>query len=307
MADFFLDQKGVHFVFIAFEDQRRRSDILRKRIHPFELLAVMGHHFADAPQIVQSHGAIFAPAVALSAFARGHFKVSITNRFALTQDLAHLDNRFCMLATHFANPWGNIAFMAHYYAPVRQLVHRAHRQPAAPVEEFALLVSGSLPHSGFVIQYAAVQSEVVAAGDDLQRVNWHVLQGAHSLLWPPGAPPASPGPQALFAEDETTRDVDVDRQHDGLQYKMKACPAVISRFAPQPLACWAEYPRTARAPSPKTQRTQASRAIRQLVRRFPRDRRKGTWLGYRCLAVTGPARRQAGSAKSTARIRPRRE
>ncbi len=61
-----------------------------------------------------------------------------------------------------------------------------------------------------------MQRDVMAASDDLQRVELQVLDRAHGLLGALDAAPAPPGPQALLAEDEATGCIDVDGQHDGL-------------------------------------------------------------------------------------------
>ena len=55
---------------------------------------------------------------------------------------------------------------AHDHVPVRQLVHRPAGGPAAPVEEFALLIRRLFPQAGRIIEYAAVEREVLAAGND---------------------------------------------------------------------------------------------------------------------------------------------
>ncbi len=61
-----------------------------------------------------------------------------------------------------------------------------------------------------------MQRDVMAARDDLQRVELQVLHRAHGLLRALDAAPAPPGPQALLAEDEATGGLEVDGQHDGL-------------------------------------------------------------------------------------------
>ena len=124
-----------------------------------------------------------------------------------------------MLAGHAANARVAIvaiALAAHDHAPVRQLVHRSDGQPATPVEELALLVGQLFPHAGRVVEHAAVQRDVLAASDDLQRVELQVLHRAHGLLGALDAAPAPPGPQALLAEDEATGCIDVDGQHNEL-------------------------------------------------------------------------------------------
>jgi len=48
-----------------------------------------------------------------------------------------------------------------------------------------------------------VQLDVLTAGDDLQRVELQVFHLAHGQRHALNAVPASAGPKALFAEDET--------------------------------------------------------------------------------------------------------
>jgi len=55
-----------------------------------------------------------------------------------------------------------------------------------------------------------VQRNVLAASDDLQRVELQVLDLPHGLLRALDTAPAPPGPQALLAEDETTGYINVD-------------------------------------------------------------------------------------------------
>ena len=82
----------------------------------------------------------------------------------------------------------------HNDAPMRKFVHRPDGQPAAPVKELALLVSHVLPHSGLVIEHAAIQRNVLAARNDLQRIQLQVFHRAHRLLCALDAAPTPPGP-----------------------------------------------------------------------------------------------------------------
>lgn len=60
-----------------------------------------------------------------------------------------------------------------------------------------------------------MQRDVMAARDDLQRVELQVFHRAHGLLGARDASPAPPGPQALLAEDEATGCINIDGQHNG--------------------------------------------------------------------------------------------
>src|SRR5579871_5589860 len=86
-----------------------------------------------------------------------------------------------------------IAFAAHEHAPVWQLIHGPHGQPATPVKELTLLIGQVFPLTRPVIEDAAVQRNVLAARDDLQRVELQVLHGAHGSLSTLEASPAPPG------------------------------------------------------------------------------------------------------------------
>src|ERR1044071_4652511 len=62
--------------------------------------------------------------------------------------------------------------------------------------------------------------QAMRAMEYLQGVELQILHRTHGLFRPLKATPASPGPQALLAEDEATGRVDVDRQHDDLPERM---------------------------------------------------------------------------------------
>src|SRR5215212_10928281 len=124
-----------------------------------------------------------------------------------------------MFTSHAANSWVAIIAVTlamHDYAPVRQFVHRPDGQPPTPVEEFALLVGHLLPQVGCVIEYSAVERDVVAARDQLQRVQLQVLHRAHRLLRALNAAPTPARPQALLAQDETPGCFMVNGDHNGI-------------------------------------------------------------------------------------------
>ncbi len=75
-----------------------------------------------------------------------------------------------------------------------------------------LAVSDTLRSAGprCVIEDAAMQLNVLAASEDVQRVELQVLHRAHGLLGARDASPAPPGPQTLLAEDEATGCLDGD-------------------------------------------------------------------------------------------------
>ena len=179
------------------------------------------HDFAGAPQIIQSQGAVFAAAIALRACARRRLEVAVIQDAALAQQPPHFFDGLGVLEAHFSNARvvvdpvidPAVALTVHDRPPVGQLVHRPGSQPAAPIEELALLVGDLLPQAGRGFEHAAVQGDVLAAGDDLQRVELQVFHGAHGLLDARQAAPAPPRPQALPAEDIATGGFDVDGQH----------------------------------------------------------------------------------------------
>src|SRR5688572_3705109 len=111
-----------------------------------------------------------------------------------------------MFKRHFMNTGVNItnaiSLTVHDHTPMRQLVHRADGQPTTPVKELALLIGHVFPQARGVIEYPAVQRDVMAAGDDLQRIKLQVIYRLHSLLRTLDAAPAPTRPQALLAEDE---------------------------------------------------------------------------------------------------------
>src|SRR3990172_8643975 len=215
-TNFLFDQEAIRFLFVAFANQVRWCDRFGECVHALEVLAVVRHNFTDAPQVIQSQGAVLAAAVTLRSGARGHFEVAVAHCAALAQNSAHFDDGSGMLAGQTANPRVVLALTAHDHAPEWQLVHWADSQPAAPVKKLALLVGRTLPQARPVVEHPAVELDVVAASDDLQRVELQVLHGAHGFFRTLDAAPAPPRPQALLAENEATRYFDVDSEHDGL-------------------------------------------------------------------------------------------
>jgi len=149
-----------------------------------------------------------------------------THHAAFGQNLAHLDDRGGVLAARASDARIAIAiavaFARHHDAPVRQLVHRAERQPTAPVEEPALAVSQLLPAARCVVKHAAVKLDVVAAGHDLERIKLQVLHRPQRLFGPFEPPPTPSRPQALLAQDKAPRDLQVDRQHGILSSRRSA-------------------------------------------------------------------------------------
>ena len=65
-----------------------------------------------------------------------------------------------------------------------------------------------------------MQGNVLAAGDNLQRIELQVFHGAHGVYCTHVATPAPTRPQALFAENEPAGSIDVNRQHDDLLGKI---------------------------------------------------------------------------------------
>src|SRR5215510_8880945 len=157
----------------------------------------MRHYVAGLPQIIQSQRAVLAAAITLGACTRGHLKVAIAHDAAFLQDDPHFGDGVCMLLGHEANSRVaivSIALAVHNGTPMRKFVHRPGGQPATPVEELALLISHSLPHVRLVIENTAMQRDVMAARDDLERIQLQVFYGAHGLLCTFDTAPASPGP-----------------------------------------------------------------------------------------------------------------
>ena len=157
----------------------------------------MRHGFAGAPQIIQGQRTVLAAAITLGACARGHLEVAVAHGAAFLQDDPHFGDGVCVLASHEANSRVAIVAIAlavHNGAPIRKFVHWTGGQPATPIEELALLISHSLPHVRLVIEHTAMQRDVMAAGDDLERIQLQVFDRAHGLFRAPDAAPTAPGP-----------------------------------------------------------------------------------------------------------------
>lgn len=95
----------------------------------------------------------------------------------------------------------------HVDSKIRQVFHRVDEQPAPIIEELALLVHHLGKQLWFVIEYAAMQDNILTAREDVERVKLHGFARADGLRHALLPAPATPGPQSLFAEDKTPRDL----------------------------------------------------------------------------------------------------
>jgi predicted RNA-binding Zn ribbon-like protein len=77
---------------VAFTNEMRRRDRFREGVDALEILAVVGHHFTGAPQVVQGQGAVLAAAITLRPCPRRHLEVAVAHRAALAQDGPHFDD-----------------------------------------------------------------------------------------------------------------------------------------------------------------------------------------------------------------------
>ena len=91
-----------------------------------------------------------------------------------------------------------------------QLVHRACGQPTAPVKELALLIGRFFPQARGVIEHATVQFDIMAARNNLQRVELQILHVPHGRGGAYAATPTPSRPQALFTKDKAPSNVEVD-------------------------------------------------------------------------------------------------
>ncbi len=103
-AHFLFDQEAVRLGLIACIDKMRGCDLLGEGIDALETLAVVGHHFADAPEIIQGQRAVLATAITLGPRARRRLEVAVAHRAVILQNLPHLEDGFGMLASHTGNP-----------------------------------------------------------------------------------------------------------------------------------------------------------------------------------------------------------
>ena len=193
-ADILLDQKAVSLGIAALANQVRRRDLFGERVRALEALTMVCHHFAGAPQVIQSQRAVLTTAIALRSCPCRHFEVAVAHHIAFAQDGPHFDDCLGVFAGHGADTRIVVALPAHDHAPMWQLVHRPGSQPAPPIEELALLVGHFLPLGRHVIEHPAVQRDVVAARNDLQRVQLQVLYRLHGLFGPFLATPTSARP-----------------------------------------------------------------------------------------------------------------
>ena len=97
---------------------------------------------------------------------------------------------------------------------------RSHSQPATPVEELALLVGHILPLTRRVVQHTTVQRDILAAGNDLQRIELQIFHRSDRVLDPFNTAPTASGPQPLPAEDEPPRHIPINRKHNDLTLEL---------------------------------------------------------------------------------------
>src|SRR4029078_6404187 len=98
-----------------------------------------------------------------------------------------------------------LALAAHEDPEVRQLIHRPDGQPAAPLEELAPLVGERRPVVDYVGREAAVEHQVVGAGDDDKGIELEILHRPHRRARALEAAPAPAGPQSAAAHDVAAR------------------------------------------------------------------------------------------------------
>src|SRR5205807_5808223 len=125
--------EAVRLGLVAFAYERRRRDRFREGVHALKTIAVVRHHFAGAPEIIQGQRAVLTAAITLGACARRHLEVAVGHRATLAQDGPHFVDGLGVITSHTANARVAIvalALAAHDHAPVRQLVHRPDGQPA---------------------------------------------------------------------------------------------------------------------------------------------------------------------------------
>jgi len=193
-----LEQEALGLGLVAFADEMGGGHRFGQGIDALEFLAVVGHHLARAPQVVESQGAVLAAAIALRPFACRHGEIPIAHRPPLAQDGPHLGHGLGVLDPHSVDARIDdaavVALAMHDHPPMGQLVHRPRRQPAAPIEELALLIGRLFPQAGRVIEHAAVQLDVLTAGDDLQGIELQVFHLAHGLRRARDALPTPPRP-----------------------------------------------------------------------------------------------------------------
>ena len=197
----------------------RRRDRFGEGVHALEALAVVRHHFAGAPQIIQSQRAVLAAAITLRSGPRRHLEVAVAHGAALAQDRPHFDDGIGVVTgrcSHPVRPQSRSRRMTTRQCGSSSIGRTASQPPQS--KELALPIGQLFPHARRVIEHAAVQRDVLAARDDLQRVELQVLHRAHGLLGALEAAPAPPGPQALLAEDEAAGDLERDLDRHGAAY-----------------------------------------------------------------------------------------
>src|SRR5579864_8184633 len=101
----------------------RGRDRFAEGVDALEALAVVGHHFPSAPQIIQGQRAVLAAAITLGACAARHLEIAVAHGAALAQYGPHFLDRLGMFARHAAKARVAIialALAAHDHAPMWQ-------------------------------------------------------------------------------------------------------------------------------------------------------------------------------------------
>ena len=206
---------------VALADQLGRGHGLGEGIDALEAVASKDHRVADPPQEVERQRAVLAAAVVVDAGTRAGGELAIADRAAFGEDLAHLGDRRSVLALEL-DPVRLVELAAHEDAPVRQLVHRPDREPAAPVEELALLVGERRPVALSVVEHTGVEDQVVGAREEHERIELELLDGAHRLFRALESLPPATRPQALLPEDEPASDLERDLQRHPATRRVRA-------------------------------------------------------------------------------------
>ena len=158
--------------------RRRRRDRLGQGVDPFEPVAPGDHRLPDPPQVVEGERAVLAAAVVVDPRPVAHRERAVADLATRRGQRAHLLDRVVVVALDL-EPVALLALAPHEDPEVRQLLHRADREPAAPLEELAPLVGQRRPVVDGVVGHPAVEHQVVGAGDDDQRIELEVLHRPH--------------------------------------------------------------------------------------------------------------------------------
>ena len=174
-----------------------RRDVFAEVVDSSEVGPVMGHQLARQPQIVERQPRIVACPIARHLLAAG--QIAAAERPTLAERLPHLVEQRPVRRRE-GRPARGRRSPPHDGPPIGQLGHRRDEEPLAVVKGDAITIEELVQERGPITGHAAVQRQIVAARDDVERIDLDQLGAADGLSDPGFAGKSPARPQALAAQ-----------------------------------------------------------------------------------------------------------